>query len=321
MPNFFVPTFICLFPFFMFIGISKASPKQPLLSEDPKEFCNYCQELATSDRFKNMISKLQGKIPIDRHALALDKNANVKYSSLLFALKSFMDEAKGHTEVLEKNKGPSDLEDNGYDRANKFINEEHKILKEICGTRKTAGMIGSRKTPVIAGTVLNEALTCANGVNESPEPEQTPTDKEGNNGKSSKDCIKLDKKFKVELFKIWLLNQPFDLYQKCHMMPKSPKFTAVIGILKKDKIPIDAKKAAAWGPEGKMTYRTNLLTEMNSFIKEVLRKRGVERMAERIKNCTAKGLTLNEQKRVLHEHKEDRPFLQTHKVSVNQHGD
>jgi hypothetical protein len=48
----------------------------------------------------------------------------------------------------------------------------------------------------------------------------------------------------------------------------------MIGILQNHKIPIDAKEVAAWGQEGTVNYHTNLLSAMESFMKEVVYKRG-----------------------------------------------
>jgi hypothetical protein len=176
-----------------------------------------------------MISKLQDKIPLDYGKL-VDEHGNVKYFSILTNLKSFMEDVK---------------------------NSADESLKAECGRVKFRIFF---KRQVIAAAVMNEALECAIGV------DQSPGQNKENNGKFPEQCNSLDGMFKAGLQKIWVLIEPSDVYINCETLPNSDTFKKMIRKLRKNKIPIDSKKAAKWFPEDTVNYKTNVLTAMKMYM-------------------------------------------------------
>jgi hypothetical protein len=201
----------------MLIDISKANPEKPSLSEDPEKFCNDCQKLAISEEFTKMIKKFQGTILINSSDLALDENANIRYDILLTTLEKLITSA------------PNDIEK----KPKKFINKKDSVFKKIRN-----GLFKSSE----ADAVLDKAVKCAIGVD--------PSDSEHKKGK----CIDPVGMFKTGLQKIIKLIEPSNLYEECHMLLKSRRFTKMIGELQNDKIPIDAKDVAAKSPQGTVSY-------------------------------------------------------------------
>jgi hypothetical protein len=179
--------------------------------------------------------------------------------------------------------------------------------------------------------VVKEVLQCAIAVDQSPEHIAN----RGKNVKLPADCIQLNGIFKAELQKIWMLMEPTDIYDECHTLSKSSKFTKMIRFLQKTKIPIDAKEVAAWGKEGTANYHTNLLAAM----KKVLFKLGMVREEdarirmeakvaklkgeeEPVRKVAHKMLVEDKEDKLVGELREARLFLQTHKVSkLNCHCD
>jgi hypothetical protein len=217
------------------------------LPEDPEEFCKYCQELAKSDKFTNR--QLQNKIPISFEKLVFDEKGNVKYSSLLSSLKSFMNEVKEHKKVPEENTGQDQdyLKDKG--------SEEDKSLKEKSGKTK---FLVHLVRDLTTATVLNKALECAIRVN------QNLMQKKENKEELPEKYTELEKAFKTVLQKIWVLIETPD-YNNCSTLSENvSRIKNMISTLREKKIPFDSKIANThWPDDIAVNYPANLTVIKN----------------------------------------------------------